>query len=65
MWRRADAASAYTDREFSQMKWLRNILGGAVVLGIIAMASLSFSSASEWKNMEQSSIREAKIPADH
>jgi hypothetical protein len=46
------------------MTWLKHILGVAAVLGIIAVASLPFSSAGGWAHMEQN-IREAKTPADH
>jgi hypothetical protein len=46
------------------MRWLKNILGVATVLGIIAVAALPFSLAGEWESMEQN-IREAKTPADH
>jgi hypothetical protein len=46
------------------MKWLKNLLGVAAVLGLIAVAYLPFSSAGEWEHMEQK-IREAKTPADH
>jgi hypothetical protein len=59
-----EAASAHTERRSSLMTWLKNLLGVAVVLGIIAMASLPFSSAGEWEDIEQK-IRQAKTPADH
>jgi hypothetical protein len=46
------------------MKRRKHILGVAMVLGIIAVASLPFSSAGEWEEMAQN-IRDAKTPTDH
>jgi hypothetical protein len=46
------------------MRRLKNILGVAVVLGIIAVTYRPCSAAGEWKNIEQK-IREATRPANH
>jgi hypothetical protein len=46
------------------MTWLKHIFGGAAVLGIIAVASLPFSSAAGREDMGRNLLR-AKTPADH
>lgn len=46
------------------MTWLKHLFGGAVVIGIIAVASLPFSSAAGREDIGRNLLG-AKTPADH